>query len=106
MESCVFCKIAAGSLPAEKVYEDDEMIVIPDKNPAAAIHLLFISKSHGEEFHSVDPGKLARMLGKVREKIAELKMAYRVAMNGMGATLVSNHLHIHLLEKVSADRPV
>lgn len=103
---CVFCSIVAGKLPSERIYEDGDMVVVPDKNPSASIHWLFISKSHGEEFHKVDPVKLERMLAKVREKIGVLDVPYRVIMNGNGANLVPDHLHIHLLGKVSADKPV
>jgi len=103
---CVFCKIVGGQVPAEKIFEDDDVVVVPDKNPAVAIHWLFISKKHGEEFHKVDPVKLERILTKVREKIGELNAPYRVVMNGNGATQVPDHLHVHLLGKVSADKPV
>jgi len=103
---CVFCKIVSGQMPAERIFEDEDVVVVPDKNPSALIHWLFISKSHGEEFHKVDPEKLERMLARVREKIGELNVPYRVAVNGNGATQVADHLHIHLLGKVSADKPV
>ncbi|TSC86660.1 MAG: Hit-like protein involved in cell-cycle regulation [Microgenomates group bacterium Gr01-1014_16] len=103
---CVFCEIAGGGVAADKIFEDEEMVVFPDKNPGAPVHLLFVSKKHGEEFHTVEPAKLEKMLGKVREKIVELGVPYRVALNGMGATQIQDHLHIHLLGKVSAEKPV
>ena len=103
MEDCVFCKIVRGEVPADKVYEDDEMMVFPDIKPSADTHLLFVSKKHGEEFDTIDLSKLARMLDKVRTKIKEMGMPYRVAMNGSGANLVSNHMHIHLLGNVSSE---
>lgn len=103
---CVFCKIVTGELPTGKLYEDEDLVVVPDKNPSAPVHLLFISKTHGEEFHKTDPAKLERMLNKVREKILELNVPYRVAMNGAGANMVPDHFHIHLLGKVSADKPI
>lgn len=103
---CVFCKVVAGEVPVKVEYQDEDVVVVPDKNPSAPIHLLFISKNHGEEFHKTDPAKLSRMFLKVREKISELNVPYRVAVNGNGATQVVDHLHIHLLGKVSADKPV
>jgi len=81
-ENCVFCKIVTGKLPADKKYEDEEMLVFPDVHPSAPVHLLIVSKVHGEEFHTVDASKLSRMLSKVREMIGELNFPYRVAMNG------------------------
>ena len=103
MSGCVFCKIAAGEVPADKVYEDDEMMAFPDTKPSADTHLLFVSKSHGEEFDTIDMAKLSRMLEKVRSKINEMGLPYRVAMNGKGATFVANHMHIHLLGNVSSE---
>mgnify|MGYP001580244808 FL=1 len=105
-KNCVFCRIVAGGSPADKEYEDHEMVVFPDIHPSAPVHLLFVSKKHGEEFHNVEPEKLLRMLTKVRERIGELNSPYRVVMNGAGATVVQNHLHVHLLGQVKHDRPV
>lgn len=99
----MFCEIAAGEVPTDKVYEDDEMMVFPDIKPSAEFHLLFVSKKHGEEFDTIDAAKLARMLERVRSKIRETGLPYRVAMNGRGATLVVNHMHIHLLGNVSSE---
>lgn len=106
MKACIFCKIVSGEVPAERVFEDEDMIVIPDKFPSAPVHLLFVSRAHGEEFHKTDEGKLTRMLRKVREKALELAMSYRIAMNGAGASQIHDHLHIHLLGQVAHDRPV
>lgn len=104
MEGCVFCQIVAGETGGIREFEDDDLVVIPDKFPSAPIHLLFISKKHGEEFHKMDRRKLGRMLSRVRVKAIEVGVPYRVVMNGMGATLVPDHLHIHLLGNVTRDR--
>lgn len=106
---CIFCKIVAGKAAAEKLFEDEEMIVIPDVSPAAPVHLLCISKSHGEELANVDMPKLMRLLTRVKAEIIARKLdsvGYRVAINGVGATLVKDHLHIHILGGVSHERPV
>ena len=46
MENCLFCKIIAGEIPATKMYEDDDMIIIKDIDPKAKNHFLCIPKSH------------------------------------------------------------
>ena len=46
MSDCIFCKIAAGEIPSNKVYEDDRIIAIHDLNPMAPVHVLFIPKTH------------------------------------------------------------
>ena len=46
MNDCVFCKIVAGEIPSQKLYEDDELIVIKDIEPKAKVHCLCIPKEH------------------------------------------------------------
>ncbi|MBQ8426630.1 MAG: HIT domain-containing protein, partial [Clostridia bacterium] len=46
MENCLFCKIIAGEIPATKMYEDQNMIIIKDIDPKAKNHFLCIPKSH------------------------------------------------------------
>lgn len=46
MENCIFCKIVAKELPADIVYEDDEIMVFKDIRPVAPVHLLIIPKQH------------------------------------------------------------
>ena len=46
MDNCIFCKIAARQIPANVVYEDDELLAFKDINPAAPVHLLVIPKQH------------------------------------------------------------
>ena len=46
MEDCIFCKIIKGEIPANKVYEDEEVLAFHDINPAAPIHILVIPKKH------------------------------------------------------------
>lgn len=46
LNNCIFCKIAAKTIPAEIVYEDDALLAFKDNNPAAPVHLLVIPKQH------------------------------------------------------------
>jgi len=46
MSDCIFCKIVAGDIPSQKVYEDDDILVFKDINPVAPVHLLAIPKKH------------------------------------------------------------
>jgi histidine triad (HIT) family protein len=46
MDNCIFCKIAAGTIPSKKVYEDEDLIVFHDINPAAPMHLLVVPREH------------------------------------------------------------
>mgnify|MGYP003513397797 CR=1 FL=1 len=44
--NCIFCKIAAGQIPAKKVYEDDEIVAFHDIHPWAPVHILLVPKQH------------------------------------------------------------
>ena len=46
MQSCVFCKIVAGEIPADKVYEDENFLAFLDIHPASLGHTLIIPKKH------------------------------------------------------------
>jgi histidine triad (HIT) family protein len=46
MSDCIFCKIAAGDIPCNKVYEDDEVLAFHDIRPLAPVHFLIIPKLH------------------------------------------------------------
>ena len=46
MEDCIFCKIARGEIPCNKVYEDDKVLAFDDINPMAPVHVIVIPKQH------------------------------------------------------------
>ena len=49
MSDCLFCKIAAGEIPSNKVYEDDTVLAFRDINPQAPTHILVIPKAHAAD---------------------------------------------------------
>lgn len=103
-ENCIFCKIIAGEIPSQKVYEDDQVFAFRDIRPAAPIHLLIIPKRHiasvNDLTESDEPlvGHLfttARKLAK-EEGIAE--SGYRLIINnGPDSGQEVFHLHLHVL---------
>ncbi len=101
---CVFCQIVAGKIPADILYQDEEVIAFRDIHPIAPTHLLIIPKKHirslvdlSEAESSIigDMVNTANRLAK-REGIAE--SGYRLVINSgrQGGQLVP-HLHMHLL---------
>ena len=46
MDSCIFCKIAAGTIPAKLIYQDEQVIAFHDINPAAPVHFLIVPREH------------------------------------------------------------
>lgn len=103
MDDCLFCKFAKGEIPVDKVYEDEDFIVIRDINPQAKNHFLAIPKTHFRllsEMTEDDAERLKRILKKIPtlEKELELKNGYRLVINqGDDAGQTVPHLHIHIL---------
>ena len=103
MDDCLFCKFAKGEIPVNKVYEDEDFIVIRDVNPQAKNHFLAIPKTHFKllsEMSENDAERLKRILKKIPtlEKELELKNGYRLVINqGDDAGQTVPHLHIHIL---------
>ena len=100
---CLFCKIVAGEIPSERVYEDDEVIAFRDINPRAPTHILVIPRRHvadAQHLTDADGELLTRLFGAVRTLAAEagLENGYRVVTNvGPDAGQTVFHLHLHLL---------
>ncbi len=103
MDDCLFCKFAKGEIPVNKVYEDEDFIVIRDINPQAKNHFLAIPKTHFKllsEMTEDDAERLKRILKKIPtlEKELELTNGYRLVINqGDDAGQTVPHLHIHIL---------
>jgi len=103
MSDCLFCRIAAGEVPAEIVYEDDKVVVFKDINPKATVHLLLIPREHVASLNEVTPEQDA-LLGYMLRLTAKLAAdqglteGYRTIINtGPGGGQVIFHLHMHLL---------
>ena len=103
MEDCLFCKFADGEIPVNKVYEDEDFVIIRDINPQAKNHFLAIPKRHFKylaEMTEDDAALVARMLKKIPtlEKELELSGGYRLVINqGDDAGQTVPLLHIHIL---------
>lgn len=103
MEDCLFCKFADGEISVNKVYEDEDFVIIRDINPQAKNHFLAIPKRHFKylaEMTEDDAALVARMLKKIPtlEKELELSGGYRLVINqGDDAGQTVPHLHIHIL---------
>ena len=104
MEECVFCKIAAGTIPCRKVHEDDRVLAFEDIQPMAPVHIIIIPRRHIATLMDADAEGMAdlqAMISAARE-VARLKKVdqkgFRVVINcnEEGGQVVF-HLHMHLL---------
>jgi histidine triad (HIT) family protein len=103
MSDCLFCKILAGEIPSDKVYEDEKVYVFKDIYPKADIHLLMIPREHIDslnelnESHDALMGHMMRLLP-ILAKEQGLDTGYRTIINtGPGGGQEVFHLHVHLL---------
>ena len=101
---CLFCKIIAGDIPSNKVYEDEDIFAFRDINPVAPQHILLIPKKHISAVSEADRDDAA-LLGHMMLQASRL--AEQTGMSRDGFRLVVNtgnnggqtvfHLHLHLL---------
>ena len=102
MSSCIFCKIAAGEIPAQVVKKGDGMVAFKDLNPQAPTHVLVIPTTH---VSSLNDAKDAAVLGKLLAFARDVALETGVATKGYRVVLNTNpdggqtvfHLHLHVL---------
>lgn len=103
-EDCLFCKIVRGEIPAQKVYEDDDVLAFRDINPEAPTHVLLIPKRHLPRVTDATPADTA-LLGKMllgantvaeREGVAVSGVRY-VFNTNQDAGQIIFHVHMHIL---------
>ena len=101
--STIFGKIIAGTLPAEKVFENERILVIKDKYPLAPVHLLIMPKKEIANLQALeqkDLGLITEMIQVAQEMAKQfgIEDGYRlVTNNGEEGGQVIFHLHFHLL---------
>ncbi len=105
MDDCLFCKIAAGEVPSNKLYEDDQLLAFYDIDPQAPVHFLVIPKKHIASAAALTEEDGA-LLGHIFATIAKLCKdlgcdgGYRIVSNvGEDAGQSVKHLHFHVMAK-------
>lgn len=103
MSDCIFCRIAAGTIPAARVYEDEQLIAFKDIAPQRPVHILVIPKKHITSLATVSADD-APILGQMLAKAHEIALAqgspagFRVIINtGEIGQQEVQHLHMHIL---------
>ena len=101
MDNCLFCRIIAGEIPGNTVFENDKVYAFRDINPQAPVHVLIVPKKHMDNILQCDSETAAALTEAVaavakQEGVAE--SGFRVISNcGKDGAQSVNHLHIHLL---------
>ncbi|HEU0167929.1 MAG TPA: histidine triad nucleotide-binding protein [Chloroflexota bacterium] len=98
---CIFCRIAAGQIPSDVVYQDQHVTAFRDLNPQAPTHVLVIPNVHVASIAELDDADLSHQLLRAAVHVAEqegLTNGFRVLTNsGPDAGQSVEHLHWHVL---------
>ncbi len=104
MADCLFCKIAAGDIPASIVYQDDRLIALEDINPQAPMHVLVVPRRHLATLNDLAEGddqlvgEMIRRAAAIAREHGHADRGYRTVLNcnaGAGQTVF--HIHLHVL---------
>jgi len=110
MEDCVFCKIAKGEIPCDKIYENDNFFSIPDANQKVEGHSLIISKKHFENVLDLPSSlgmELIDCIKKTALKVLEKEKAegFNLVQNNFEvAGQLVKHVHFHILPRKKGDK--
>ena len=103
-DDCLFCKIADGSIPSDKMFEDDEFIAFRDINPQSRVHILVVPKRHIAKLSDCSQSDREMLSGllltanKVARDEGIDQSGYRVVINsGSDGGQVIFHIHLHLM---------
>jgi histidine triad (HIT) family protein len=104
MDACLFCRIIGGELQADRLYEDDNCLIIKDIAPQAPVHVLVLPKVHFESLDKAEGGQ-RELLGTLLLTAAEFARKQGFAENGYRVVINTNadggqtvfHLHVHVL---------
>jgi len=101
---CIFCRIVAGEIPADIVYQDKELIAFRDIHPHAPAHIIIIPKSHIASMTDLTGkqqalmGRLILLAKELAEKEGISASGYRLSVStGADGGQLVPHLHFHLL---------
>jgi histidine triad (HIT) family protein len=101
---CIFCRIVAGELSSDIVYQDEDFLAFRDISPQAPVHVLIIPKTHISSVAELAEkqqglvGRLIMVAKSLAEKQGLADKGYRLVMNcGFEGGQAVPHLHLHLL---------
>ena len=109
MDECLFCRLAAGEIPATRVAETERALAFMDIFPAVPGHVLVIPRAHADDALAADDADLAACVALA----ARVARAQEAALGAEGVNLLSSsrpaagqtvfHLHVHVLPRVAGD---
>ncbi len=104
MTDCIFCKIVEGSIPAEKVYEDEDVLAFRDIHAQAPVHILIIPKKHIPSVRDIGEeegpllGRIFSVINRLADELGVADKGFRIVNNcGDEGGQTVYHIHFHLL---------
>ena len=105
LDGCIFCKIVRGEAPADKVYEDERVLVFMDLFPVTDGHTLIITKEHFENLFEATEESLQAVVATSRRVARAIQLALEpeglmvFQLNGRAAGQAVFHYHMHLMPR-------
>lgn len=103
-DGCLFCGISEGTVPADRVFEDDDVVAFRDINPQAPVHILVMPREHIGSAAELTPaqdrlwGRMLHVVQTLAENEGIDEDGFRFVTNvGANAGQSVHHLHVHLL---------
>ena len=108
-DDCIFCKLANGVFPTNKVYEDEDFTVILDASPANKGHSLILPKQHADNIYELSDETAAKVLPLAKKIAAAMIQATGcdginiIQNNGTAAGQTVFHFHTHIIPRFDND---
>ncbi|MBI3140838.1 MAG: histidine triad nucleotide-binding protein [Rhodocyclales bacterium] len=103
MDNCLFCKIARGDIPCQKVYEDEDILAFNDIRPLAPVHFLMIPKIHVPSLYECDAshqealGKMLALAGRLAREQGAADGFRTIINTGRVGRQEVYHVHVHII---------
>lgn len=111
-ENCIFCKLANGEIPTNKIYEDEDFTVILDASPATRGHALILPKEHFANLYEISDETAAKALPLAKKLIKHMKEVLNcdgfnvLQNNGETAGQTVFHFHMHLIPRYAGKEQI
>ena len=108
-EHCIFCKIIAGEIQGERVYEDKKTLAFLDIKPVSRGHTLLVPKEHYDDLLASPDDTLTNLIATVKKIGRAVKEAFKAdgfniaVNNGRSAGQSVEHVHFHIIPRYQAD---
>jgi histidine triad (HIT) family protein len=108
-EDCIFCKVLAGDLPSEKIYEDEHTVAVMDINPWTRGHAVVIPRKHAENLFEIEDGELEHVVVAAKRVATKMRDTLDcdglnlLQSNGRAAWQTIFHLHFHVIPRYEDD---